>query len=467
MLSFHDAGSRLCDGLTRRECLRVGGLGLFGLSMPALVQARQNPATAPPNPERSRGKAKSCIVLFLLGGPPQHETWDPKPDAPAEIRGDLNPIATSLPGLRVGELLPRTARLAHKLCILRGVTTGDHAHSSSGYAMVTGISHAPRGVENAKPGAPNDWPCLGAVVKHLRGGGQLPAAVTLPERLANDGNLTWPGQDAGWLGRAADPWLLACDPSAVDFHIPELALPRDVSGLRLDLRRSLLAQVNERLDSLNRAGAVSRYSLQTGQVYDLLSSSRARQAFDLSREPAAVRDRYGRYKFGQSALLARRLVEAGVSLVQVTWTRVPGALNNGHWDTHSRNSDALKATLMPMLDRTYSALLEDLDQRGLLEETLVLCLGEFGRTPRINGAAGRDHWGSVFSLAMAGAGVRGGMVHGASDRIGAYPKDGRVPPHDFTATVFHCLGYSPDTEIVDSLGRPHPISRGEVVRQIL
>jgi uncharacterized protein (DUF1501 family) len=461
MLTIHDQGNSLCDGLTRREWLRIGGLGLFGLSLPSLFQARRAAAAGT---ERSSGKAKSCIVLFLLGGPPQHETWDPKPDAPPEIRGDLKPIASSVPGLMVGELMPRTARLAHKLAVLRAVSTGDNAHSSSGYYMTTGRPHAPMGVENAKPGAPNDWPSLGAMLRRIhRGNGGLPAAITLPEKLANDGNLTWPGQDGGFLGRTADPWLLHCDPSADNFQVPELALPGEVPPLRFDGRRALLEQVDRHLNG----PAPSLYSAQSQQALDLLRSPRAREAFDLQREPPRLRDRYGRNKFGQSVLLARRLVEAGVALVQVTWTRVPNALNNGHWDTHARNTAALKTALMPRMDQAYEALLEDLDDRGLLDETLVVWTGEFGRTPRINGNGGRDHWGQVFSAALAGGGVRGGIVHGASDRIGAQPNDGRVLPPDLLATIFHCLGHRPDTEIHDALGRPLPVSKGEVIRSIL
>jgi len=466
MLNIQDTASRLCDGLTRRDWLRVGGLGLAGLSLPGLLNARQTQAD-PRHMGAGFGKAKACIVLFFLGGPPQHETWDPKPNAPVEVSGDLRPISSSVPGLQVGELMPRTARLAHKIAVLRAVTTFDSAHSSSGYAMLTGMPHAPRGVENARPGAPNNWPSMGAIVRHLqRDQRGLAPAITLPERLANDGNLTWPGLDGGFLGRAADPWVLNCDPSAADFRIPELTLAGDVPAHRFDERRSLLTQVNAGLDELDRVAAVSRYDLQTQQAVDLLRSRNARQAFDLSHEPAALRDRYGRDKFGQSVLLARRLVEAGVSLVQVTWTRVPNALNNGHWDTHSNNSRALKTALMPRMDLAYSALLEDLEQRGLFDETLVVWMGEFGRTPRINGNGGRDHWGPVFSVALAGGGVRGGVVHGASDNIGGQPKEGRVQPQDFTATVFHSLGYAPDTEMHDVQGRPMPITRGDVVKQI-
>jgi hypothetical protein len=461
MLTIHDRDYRLCDGLTRREWLRAGSLGALGLSLPGLLRARAAAAGRP------RPRARSCILLCLLGGPPQHETWDPKPDAPAEIRGPFRPIASTLPGLRVGELMPRTARLTHRCAVLRAVSTRDNAHSSSGYYMLTGQPHQPPNVENARPGAPNNWPCLGALVKRLlprdRG---LPAALTLPEHIWNTGNIPWPGQDGGWLGRTADPWLLHCDPSRPDFQVPALALPAEVPPLRFDGRRSLLEQVNRHLDAAEGA-AGRRYADDCGQAFDLLRSPRARRAFDLDGEPAALRDRYGRSRFGQSCLLARRLVEAGVPLVQVNWTRIDRAPNEGTWDTHNQNARSLQDVLMPRLDVAYSALLEDLAVRGLLGETLVVWMGEFGRTPRINGAAGRDHWGSVFSVALAGGGVRGGVVHGASDRIGAFPRDGLVRPEDITATVLHCLGIRPETEIHDHLGRPVPLSRGEVIRQIL
>jgi hypothetical protein len=417
--------------------------------------------------DRAFGKAKSCIVLFLFGGPPQHETWDPKPDAPVEIRGDLKPIASRLPGLRVGELMPRVADQADKCCVLRAVATDDNAHSSSGYWMLTGTPHQPTNSENSKPGAPNDWPCLGAVVKHLRPGGQLPATVTLPEHLWNTGGISWPGQNAGWLGRKADPWLLTCDPSRPNFQVPALGLPGEVPPLRFRGRQALLARVNRHLDALDRDGAVARYDAQSRQAFDLLRSPRARQAFDLGREPAALRDRYGRTRFGQSVLLARRLVEAGVGLVQVNWTRTAQDTNdNPVWDTHSKNSERLKTALMPPMDQAYSALLQDLHQRGLLDETLVVWMGEFGRTPKINPRGGRDHWGHVFSVALAGGGVRGGQVHGASDRVGGRPREGRVTPQDLTATLFHCLGYRPHAELHDAFGRPFPISRGQVLRQV-
>jgi uncharacterized protein (DUF1501 family) len=284
--------------------------------------------------------------------------------------------------------------------------------------------------------------------------------------MANDGNLTWPGQDAGFLGRTADPWLLNGDPSAADFQIEGLTQAAEVIARRLAARRSLARQVNQRLDAVIRSGAPGHFDAMHQKAMDLISASQARQAFSLQEEPLSVRERYGRTRFGQSVLLARRLVEANVPLIRVNWTRVAGAFNNGHWDTHSKNTGGLKQ-LMPIMDQAYSALLEDLGHRGLLDETLVVWMGEFGRTPRINAAAGRDHWGHVFSVAMAGGGVRGGVVHGASDSIGGHPKDGRVVPQDLLATILHCLGIRPDTEIHDAQGRPLPLCRGEVIRQVV
>jgi hypothetical protein len=460
MFAIHDRGLRLCDGLTRREWLRVGGLGLFGLGLPALLAGPRNAAAAP------QRKAKACIVLFHLGGPPQHETWDPKPDAPAEIRGDARPIASRVPGLSVGELMPLTARLTDKICVLRAVSTNDNAHSSSGYWMLTGVPHQPTNTENAKPGPPNDWPCVAAVVQRLRpGNGSLPAAITLPEHIWNTGMISWPGQDAGFLGRNADPWLIHCDPNAPDFQVPGVGLPAEVPPLRLEGRQSLLEEVNRHLDGVDNSGAVGRYDNQSQQAFDLLRAGRARRAFDLDEEPASVRQRYGRTRWGQSMLLARRLIEAGVSLVQVNWTRMASdTTDSPAWDTHNKNAARLKV-LMPIMDAAYSALLEDLGARGMLDDVLVVWAGEFGRSPKINGGGGRDHWGHVFSVALAGGGVTGGVVHGASDSVGGYPRDGKVQPQDITASVFHCLGFEPGTEVRDVQGRPVAISKGEVIRQ--
>ena len=483
MLSIHDEGLQLCDGLTRREWLRIGGVGLggsgaFALSLPALLAGRAVTAADRPTPtEGGRGRAKACILLYQLGGPPQHETWDPKPDAPREIRGDVGSIPSAVPGLHVGEMMPRVARLTDRLAVLRAVSTGDHAHSTSGYTMITGMPHSPPGVEGAKPGPPNDWPCVGGVITELdrrfagapgskpRAPRRLPAAVTLPEVAANDGGKTWPGQDAGFLGRTADPWLLTCDPSKPDFRLPGVALPDAITPLRLRRRERLLHGLDRHLRGHETRGELAGQGHWHQQAFDLLRSTRAATAFDLSREDPRVRERYGHDRYSQSVLLARRLVEAGVSLVQVNTVRIPGAPSSG-WDTHVKNTENLRH-LMPRFDRTYSALIEDLEARGLLDETLVVWMGEMGRTPRINKNAGRDHWGTVFSVALAGGGVQGGVVHGASDRHGAEPVSGRIGPADLTATIFHALGFDPDETIVDASNRPRAISAGRVIHEIL
>ncbi len=468
MLRLMGAPRQLCDGLTRREILRAGGLGACGLSLPALLGCRRVLAAGGGAPE-TRATAKSCIVLFLMGGPPQHSTWDPKPDAPPEVRGEFGATATVAPGMHISGLLPQTALVADRLALLRAVSSGDNAHSSSGYYMLTGQPHAPMNSENANPGFPNDYPQIGAVIRKLTPArGSLPAAVRLPHKIFNTDGSVWPGQDAGFLGRAVDPWLLNCRPADADFRIRELLLDADVTDGRLAARRSLLEQVNQRLDLAERAGVNGHYGRLTEQAFDLLSSPRARRAFQLDGESDALRERYGRTQFGQSVLLGRRLIEAGVTLVQVNWYRGPDEPSDAPcWDSHAREAQRLKTVLGPPLDQAFSALIEDLTQRGMLDETLVVCMAEFGRSPRINGNGGRDHWGQVYSVALAGGGVKGGVVHGASDAIGAYPKDGRVAPQDLTATIYHCLGLNPQTEIHNTLGSPIPISRGERIRSIL
>ncbi len=465
MLTIRADGARLCDGLSRRDVLHAGALGFLGLSLPELLRHRAAAA-----PARSGARARSCILLFLMGGPPQHSTWDPKPDAPAEIRGPFQPIATNVPGIQICELMPRLARRMDKLAILRAVSTDDNAHSSSGYYMMTGYPHQPMNFENANPGPPNNWPTAGAYVQALRGssGTGLPAAVRLPNRIFNTDGSVWPGQDSGLLGRAADPWLLRCEPASPDYRIPEFSLSADVPLGRLEDRHDLLRLVNRRFDSAQRAGGAAAFDAQTQQAFDLLRSDRSRRAFDLGREPESVRDRYGRSQFGQSVLLARRLVEAGVGLVQVNWYRGPKEPpDNPCWDSHVNEPERLKTALMPPAEQAFAALLDDLEGRGMLDETLVVCLAEFGRSPKMNGRAGRDHWGHVFSVALAGGGIKGGQVYGASDKVGGHPKEVRVPPQDLLATVFHCLGYGPTAEVHDTLGRPLPLSRGQVIRQIV
>ncbi|MBA4187645.1 MAG: DUF1501 domain-containing protein [Planctomycetaceae bacterium] len=464
MLQILDSGPATCDRMTRREWMRIGSIGLGGLTLPQLVGSRAQASS----PASRLGKAKSVIVFGLLGGPPQQDTWDPKPDAPLEIRGPFGTIPSRTPGLRVGELMPMTAGLTDKIAVLRAVVTNDNAHSSSGYQMLTGVPHLPLNVESATPKAPNNWPSIGSIVRYLRPGvGRLPSAVTIPEHIWNDGNFPWPGQDAGILGRKHDPWLIHCDPSNPKFRIDALDPPDEVPAIRLSERRGLLDQINHHLDAAQSSGAFERHDSSTQKAFELVSSGAARTAFDMNREPGKLRDRYGRSRFAQSCLLARRLVEAGVSLVQINWTRIANLPNQGGWDTHAKHNESVKDFLMPMMDRAFSALVTDLDARGLLDETLVVWFGEFGRTPKFNANGGRDHWGSVFSLAMAGGGIRGGVVYGSSDKNAAYPADGRVEPRDLIATIFHCLGYAPDAELRDTEGRPFPLSRGNVIRAIV
>jgi hypothetical protein len=435
-------------------------LSALGLSLPLLWQGRASGKVAV--------RAKNCIILFLTGGPPQHSTWDPKPEAPAEIRGEFGPIATNVPGIHISSLFPRLATQADKWCILRAVSTGDNAHSSSGYYMLTGVPHQPMQVENANPGAPNDWPNIGAIVRRLRGDRHgLPGAVRLPMHIFNTDQSVWPGQDAGFLGRAVDPWLFRCQPNHPQMAIAEFTLPADVDLVRLQHRQDLLRRLDRQIAELSPPSTDRWAPLQT-QAVNLVSSPRARAAFDLSRESPKLRERYGRTHFGQSCLLARRLIEAGVSLVHVNWYRGPEEPDDAPvWDTHVQESHRLKNVLAPVADQAISALLSDLADRGLLEETLVACLAEFGRTPRFNGRAGRDHWGPVFSVLLAGGGIRGGTVYGASDKHGAYPQDGRVLPEDLHATLYTCLGIDPNTELHDTQGRPFPISRGQPIRAIL
>ncbi|HET6422807.1 MAG TPA: DUF1501 domain-containing protein [Planctomycetaceae bacterium] len=464
MLTILDHSPSLCDRVSRRMVLRAGAATAFasgaGFVGPAL-SARGASTVAP--------KAKSCILLFLLGGPPQHSTWDPKPNAPAEVRGEFGPIPTTADGVQICELLPQTARVMDHVALLRAVSTGDNAHSSSGYQMLTGQPHIPLNAENVNPGPPNNFPTIGAVLQHLhRGDTALPPSVRLPHQIFNTDLSVWPGQDSGWLGHAADPWLFNCEPASANFDVPQFRLQADVGLGRLNQRQSLLEQLEHGLREIDRGPANATYHLQREQALTLLGAPRARQACDLNREPPTVRDRYGRDQFGQSVLLARRLVDAGVNFVQVNWFRGPDEPSNAPcWDSHAKEADRLKNVLMPSFDTAYSALITDLVQTGKIDETLVVVMAEFGRTPRFNGAGGRDHWGHVFSLAVAGGGIRGGVVHGSSDAQGGHPSDGKVSAADVTATIFDRLGYHPDTELRDPLSRPLPISRGEPISAIL
>jgi hypothetical protein len=473
MLSLQDWPARLCDGASRREWLRVGGLGVLGLSLPDLLRCESSARDVVPGRgigprSATSGRAKSVIFLWLQGGPPQHETFDPKPDAPAEIRGPFKAIQTNVPGIRFGELLPRTARIADKLAVVRSIATDDNNHDVSGYWVLTGYPYGPGSARQIKP---NDWPYLGSIVKMLKPSDRLPAltSVWVPDVMRLNDNVTPAGQTAGFLGKQWEPERFVGDPSAPDYRVEGLVLPGGLTQARVDRRRDLLGQIDGFRRQVDRSGTLETWDKLSLQAYDLVTSGRAREAFDLSKEPEALRDRYGRHGWGQSVLLARRLVEAGVRLVHVNWTREPGdsAVDNPLWDTHTQNADRMQDVLCPQFDHTFPALIDDLQSRGLLDETLVVAIGEFGRTPKINPLGGRDHWGHVFSFAMAGAGIAGGQVYGSSDKNGAYPATDPIRPHDLTATIFHLLGIDHTGFFLDRGDRPHRLTQGEPIDRIL
>jgi hypothetical protein len=452
------SGSSSLSGWSRREWLRVGGLGSLGLSLPGLLKG--NSITPPLRPTRF-GRAKSCIILFLSGGAPQHETFDPKPEAPSEIRGSFRPIATSVPGLHFCETLPYTATMAHRLTIIRSMCTDIHSHSTSGAYMLTG--HEPLSkAENVPPG-PDDWPSMAAAIGALKPSTRSPlSSVILPDELYNDGHIVWPGQNGGFMGSKWHPTLMKCDPTQQPMRIEGMTLDERMTAARLGERYDLLRQFDTHFTDSVRSGAVTAMSEMHQKAFDLLHSDASRAAFALEKEPTVLREAYGHHKFGQSVLLARRLVEAGTRLVQVNWPREGDQEVKGSplWDTHANNAGRVKDVLCPQFDRTFATLVEDLHQRGLLDETLVVAMGEFGRTPTHNANGGRDHWGSVFSVALAGAGLDGGQVIGASDRLGAQPQDRPVRPADLAATIFHLLGLEPGTEFLDGLQRPRRLTEG-------
>jgi hypothetical protein len=475
MLSFRDQPVRLCDSLSRREWLRVGGLGVIGLSLPHLLAA-QSAAGAPGPSNRLTdglegtvfGRAKNVIFLWLQGGPPQHETFDPKPDAPLEIRGEFRPIQTNVPGMQFCELLPRTARRADKLAVIRSLHTDDNNHDVSGYWVLTGYPYGPGSARQIKP---NDWPYFGSIVKMLKPSERLPAltSVWLPDVMRLNDNVTPAGQTGGFLGSLWDPERFVGDPAGENYRIEGLSLPVDVPVERMHDRAALLHQLDGKLREVERRVTAGAWDKLSQFALDLVTSGKAKEAFDISREPDALRDRYGRHTWGQSCLLARRLVEAGVRLVHVNWPREPGdtAVDNPLWDTHALNADRLQDVLCPIFDVTFAALLDDLDERGLLAETLVVAVGEFGRTPKINALGGRDHWGPVFDCALAGAGISGGQIFGATDKNGAYPTVDPIRPHDLTATIFHLLGIPHDGVFQDRTNRPQLITKGEPLSRLL
>ena len=454
------------SGLNRRELLRVGGLNALGLSLP-MVMNHQADASVGDIHHPTFGKAKNVIFLYLSGGPPQHETFDPKPEAPAELRGEFRPIHTNVPGIDVCELLPRTARIADKLAICRAMSTNDNVHSTSAYWVLTGFKY--RGT-NAREISSTDWPNLGSVVQMLKPSDTGPFGFAwLPEpRVANPGVLV-SAQTAGFLGRRWDPHKFTCDPHTDGFSIKEFQLPGDLPALRLNSRASLLKQIDHYFSTVEQISRLKEMDRLKAEALGILTTGKALKASAIDKETDAVRDRYGRGKWGQSVLLARRLIEAGVRFIHVQWPREPGDLSSGApiWDTHSHNGRRVKNVLCPQFDVSFSALIDDLESRGLLDETLVVAAAEFGRTPKINGNGGRDHWGPVFSIVLAGAGISGGQVYGASDSKGAYPKEGATPPQDLAATLFHLLGIGHNATMMHPSGRPIHICDGIPMYQFL
>ncbi|WP_435011542.1 DUF1501 domain-containing protein [Tundrisphaera lichenicola] len=439
---------------SRRETLRAGVLGSLGLTLPGLFRGRAKAEGS--GSSTGFGRAKSCILIFQWGGPSQLDTWDLKPDAPSEIRGEFASIATTNPELRISEHFPMIARQAHRLAVVRSMTHGDPAHLSTAHRLLTGHL-APTPNSDAAPPSSNDWPHLGSLVSKLRpSAGSLPSAVTMPWVVAHPAapGGRAPGQHGGWLGKAYDPFRVDGDPNVDGFRVGGLDLPEGVSPGRMSDRRSLLSGLGS--SSMSGAGPGSWDGYQ-GRALDALASAEARGAFLLDREDPKIRERYGRNIHGQCLLMARRLVEAGVGLVTVNWHDD----GRNFWDTHGDNFNRLKNDLMPPADRGLASLLEDLDERGLLDETLVVWAGEFGRAPRITAAnAGREHWPRCYSVALAGGGVRGGQIYGASDRWAAYPARDAVGPDDLGATILHALGIDPATEVKDAVGRPLQINNG-------
>lgn len=447
---------------SRRAWLRRCGIGLMGLSLPSYWALR---AKAAPRAVQGDGfgRARACIVLYCWGGVSHLDTWDPKPQAPVEVRGQFQTIATTVSGVRFGEHMPRLARQMQRLAVVRSVHHHCTAHGKSMYWNRTG--HAPPQPETAVnlPPSINDWPTLGAQVAHLRRGKRgLPTAVQLPYPLVDNGTLQ-AGDTPGWLGSACAPVVLRPDRGkpyggvSRDLGCPVLRLAEEVDAGRLKARRRL-SQRLERLPSAS--GAVGGWTRFQEQAADLLSNPHIQRTLDLDREPPSVRDRYGEHLCGQSLLLARRLVEAGVPLVTVVCAA--GDLNGSvgdHWDTHGDNFSRLKNALLPPLDQGSSALLDDLAERGLLESTLVVWLTEFGRTPRVMGT-GRDHYPFCYSVAFAGGGVGGGQVYGRSDSQGARPLDFACTPGDLHATILHALGVPLDATLRDVQGRPQTIADG-------
>jgi hypothetical protein len=435
----------LCDGMSRRDFLHAGSLAMLGLSLPQFLALRAEGAVR-------KDTDMNCIMLFLLGAPSQLDTWDMKPDAPAEVRGPYRAIPTNVPGIQISEIFPRMAKHADKYSIVRSVYHTAAAVHDTGHQMMQTGRLFQGGVEH---------PHIGCVLSKLRGPkGDVPPHVLLPRPMGPTGGNLPHGQTAGYLGKTYDPFVLNADPSAKDFKVPDLRPPAEITAIREQRRRKLRAAVDGAVKAFEASPDARLMDANFHQAYTLMSSVKAREAFDLGKETEATRQKYGMNKFGQSCLMARRMVERGVRFVTINMFET--VFNEITWDIHGSAPftpiEAYRDLCGPWFDHGFTSLIEELSQRGLLDNTLVIAMGEFGRTPKINPAGGRDHWPQCWSIVMAGGGVKGGRVVGASDEIGAYPKDRPVTPAEVAATVYHSLGIHLETELPGPQGRPIPVA---------
>ena len=427
------------NGISRRGFLHAGMAGGIGLTVADYLRAKEAQAAAGITPPK--GTAKSIIYIFLQGGIAQQESWDPKPNAPVEYRGAFGSIGTSLPGIRFNDLMPHSAKIADKLCICRSMSHGDADHDRSTYIMFTGY----------KPSPAIKYPSFGSVVAHEYGPrNHLPPYITIPNQLDDSGG-------PGHLSSAYNSFSLGAKPSAKNFRVRDLELPGGVDKPRFARRRRLLDAVNDHFRAVEESDALDAVDSFYQRAYAMISSKKAREAFDLSKEDPKLREEYGHSEAGARFLLARRLVEAGVPFVTALY---------GAWDHHAKIVPGIKKHV-PEFDQAFAALIRDLDQRGMLDSTLVVASTEFGRTPKINTIAGRDHWGKVFSIAMAGGGLKQGFVHGASDAIAAEPAEDMLSVEDWATTMYHCLGIDAHQSLMAPGGRPVEIIRGGKVRRQL
>lgn len=472
MLTILGNPRRNCQGIARRELLTAGGAGLLGLSLTDLLRAESQLNQQ----KQEKPKAKSVIFLMLFGGPSQLETFDMKPDAPEAIRGPFKPIASRTPGLLISEHLPKTAAVSDKFCVLRTMSHSFNDHSGGGHYIQTGKRwHVPIGAGFSP--TPRDWPSMGSIVEYsdqqrLGTEQPLPSYVVLPNtlgRLQEAGQYPRPGEHAGWLGQrynplttkiekkslTDNPYWRDCSDEELNFQVAGMASQEGITIDRMRSRQTLLTQLNDQQRDLEQRRTIDEYDAFRQRAYSIVTSEKARQALDIRQEPATVRDTYGRHLFGQSVLMARRLIESGVRFVTVHYDCVDGY----SWDSH-KNSDDVRKSLLPTFDQAYSALIEDLSQRGLLDETIVIATGEMGRTPKANKEWGRDHWSTLFSSLIAGGGIPGGQCFGKSDKEAAYAMDRTISPEDLAATVYHALGIDHEMRLMNAENRPAPIVEG-------